>query len=638
MKAFGKYLGRLLTLTSGLLVLAASHDTSAAIRTYVTGGNWSTAGTWDGIPAVSGDSFVWSNNGLGTTSTLQQNYSNIGLTVNNTTVGAHTVDLNGFTLAFDVASARNWYVGQTTANAVGDITFRNGSITNAAALNTGINFRIGQAANTTIAGTLTLGTSSQSVTLNLTGVREMLIGYNGNSASSGSAQGILDMTYANGTFAGSLGATINGLRVGYGPGGNGTVVFGSGLDVDLGTSANRIGTVQIGLNDNAVSGTTKGLVTYSGANKTVYTSQTRVGYGANTAGAVTIIATQDMSAVTSSGSEYNQAGGEFRIGYRVGAGTGDIAAAAKFGDHAVNIGTSASRTDFIVGRRALAAHGDDTVNATVSQLSGGTFNAFIGTTFDVGLSANLIVSGADAAAGTLDLSGADSVAIDSTAVLNVGVGRNTTGTMHLPTGTFVTTAAINIGDADNTPATSGGSGLLRLTGTQVTGGTGSILTVGKSGDIINDISDVSSGVTLARAVAGALNLPDFTLGDVRLTLNFDDPNFTPTTTLPYWGFRWAGDDLAEATSFATTLATYINEAGSSFTAGDGRIDVAIVGGSNLVMSDLNVGTYLDGGVNYAYIGFTDFDEPVVLIPEPSTIFLLLVGGGLLYRRWGRNAN
>jgi hypothetical protein len=284
-------------------------------------------------------------------------------------------------------------------------------------------------------------------------------------------------------------------------------------------------------------------------------------------------------------------------------------------------GTPSSRIAVEIGvNNSSVAAGAD----AAGTLTAATATSIYGTTLQIG---RKTTTTAGTAYGLLDLSAAPSATVSLNNTTHIGVGRNATGSMILPSGAaFTTSSTVTIGD-DNAGNNAGGTGAVTLNGANLTlTSAASILTIGVSGSLLNNISDTSSGVTIDRNNSGAFSIASFLTGGAGMTLNFDDPNFIPTASNPYWGFRWQGN-------FVSTLTSYVNEPGSAFTSGDGRIDVNIVGGSNLQWSDFNIGTYVDGSTTYTYIGFTDFEVPLA-VPEPSTVFLLLVGGGWLWwRRW-----
>ncbi len=249
---------------------------------------------------------------------------------------------------------------------------------------------------------------------------------------------------------------------------------------------------------------------------------------------------------------------------------------------------------------------------------------------------NTANNGTGVITGTLDLSNAPSVSgllSYGGNKLVIGVGRNATGTVTLPTGTITATTASNsvfaavIGDSDNGVSSQGGTGSLTLNGTNLVLNSISNsasdrrgLQIGVSGSLINNIANVSSGVTIdiTSSPSSALNIAEFSSGGVGMTLNFADPSFTPSADNPYWGFRWRGD-------FATQLQTYVKEAGTLYNTGDGCIDVNTTG-SALSMDGLRVATYDDGGVTYTYIGFIN------VIPEPGSLALAATGLFMLLPR------
>ncbi len=393
-----------------------------------------------------------------------------------------------------------------------------------------------------------------------------------------------------------------------------------------------------------------------------------VGTSANSVGNLNISAGIGTTVANMSAMQIGySAGGVSATGTVAYTGTGELRVIAAAVDR-INIGAASAATSvnaigtLTLGANLSSAYFQNTVPMRIGTVAIATYNNTVegrlisSTATTLGESSaqlqQLLVghstssAGSGTAYGLLDLGNAPSVSafiagtpVSGTPTMQVGVGRNATGEVILPEGTFTvrsgnsTVYSMQIGD--NTT----GNGTVTLNGTQLvldhshaTAGNRRGLQINNGGHLINNITDTSSGATIdiADSPTTAFSIASFALGGVGMTLNFDDPNFTPTPTNPYWGFRWRG-------SFVSDLTAYVNEPGSTFISGDGRIDVNIVGGSNLQWSDFNIGTYSDGGITYTYIGFTDFEAPLVLVPEPSTVFLLLVGGGLLYRRWGRNA-
>lgn len=321
------------------------------------------------------------------------------------------------------------------------------------------------------------------------------------------------------------------------------------------------------------------------------------------------------------------AGNTLLIGTSIGTSSGNATANLTVGPTISNFSLSGSG-----GIRIGTADGASSATATVSFVSSASNTLVTNTTATIFFGSRSGSSSLGKTDVTVDFSGSPNARISTTSGnIEIGNGNNANASVTLGSGGLITTATgqILVGD-DNTGNNAGGSGLLTLNSANLRVTSTGSLTVRDSGQVVANIAGFSSGITLDRNNAAALNLLDFNPGEVRLTLNFADPNFTPSPTNPYWGMRWLGN-------WVTTLSNFVNEAGSGFTGGDGRIDVNIVGGSNLQWSDFNIGTYVDGANTYTYIGFINFDAPLVLVPEPSTMFLLLVGGGLFYRRWGRNA-
>lgn len=400
---------------------------------------------------------------------------------------------------------------------------------------------------------------------------------------------------------GELNMQGSGLRIGYGRNANGTLTLGGNMDLDIGSTSRVDVRIGDGIGTTGANKAT-GVLTKTSGNIDLYPSQLFVGHneaGLSTGGDGTL----NLNGTGTLNMRFNN----LRVGVGVNAnGNVNLGGAGFVGD----IGASGQATNYQIGYLFNGTDSGDTVG-NFTQTSG-TFTGYANE-FKVGQNNN--GSGTSSVNGTFDITGATLAAggLNVQPEFAVGRGLNATGLVRLGSGPgSVTGNTLLIGD-NNAGGNAGGTGTVQMYGTQFI--VNNQLNVDVSGYVENYVSGNSSGFTVVNTAGGALALDNHASA---MLLSFANPNFTPDALNPYWGFRWLATDLTDAMNKATTLQGYVNEAGSLYTSGDGRIDVAITGGL-LSIADLRIDTFIDGGNHYAYVGFIN------AVPEPSSLAMLAFG-------------
>lgn len=397
-----------------------------------------------------------------------------------------------------------------------------------------------------------------------------------NDAATGTATGRLDLSSALG---GEVSTSGNNLRVGYGRRGHGTMLVSTNVTVTIGESSSRT-LLRIGEAGNFDHAGVSSYGYYEGP-LGGYMSHFWVGSheSAQNGGVTGIV----KAAETPSDHSINTAGDQWRVGYGKNAhgylylGASDDV-----------FGTNTSRQWVRIG------HGDSRANSVSTgyvHKAGGTFEGHF-SNFKVGAYAGA----SSTVYGELDLR--DTTLTTKGIYINdpvrIGQGAGATGRVYLPSGNVYNASWLILGEG-------GGDGLLELNGTQWTNN--NLVTVNSGSQIEVNVAGPSAGLT--KLSTGAMSLT----GAGAITLNFDTPDFEPTTSDPYWGLRWEG------TGNLTTVSNWVHSTG--------EVVYNIEPGAQLQVADFNVGTYNDGATDWTYVGFTaklgDVDPPVVTNAAASDV-------------------
>ncbi len=429
--------------------LASLATTIHAQRTWDGGGggsSWTDTNNWnpDGSPV--NQHIIFAATGTGTTTIVDANLNISHLHYTNTS-GTHTTDLNGNTLILN--NGVEFYTGRNTATSTAVI--QNGTLN----LSNNTNWRVGEREGSSVDayGSLTLS----NVALQSTDIQYILVARNWD-GTNGSVTGVLDLSDATGTLNVRNGWTT---AVGFGRDAHGTLTLGgSGMTTVIGQSAGALVDMRIGDSNganNLDSLTTTGTLNGGSGSYTSRHSYLWIGHNEQNTGAAE--GTLNLSSVAA-GSSLTTYGWETRVGFgRQATGTLTLGpnTTASIGasdtQHAtLNIGNSQ-------GRNA------DGMTTTGTVASSGSFSGHLNWFF-VGHNEQ----NTGAATGTLDLSAATGGTFRTYGwETRVGFGRDAEGTVDF-NAPMVVQIGSPVGDPGGRAALYIGNSQGRNTGFQTTTG------------------------------------------------------------------------------------------------------------------------------------------------------------------------
>lgn len=686
----------LYALPFALVAWLSSPAFAAVLRWTGAGGddNWTTAGNWSSAPGnPTGDtiSFASSDTGnksivdtswtigelvytniihttdLNATSTLQvDSNANVGVhfATANVSHNATATWTNGVVVIGSAANQRVLTVGRNNATSGGGTI--NGTLNLAAVTVTAnvsqVNIGVKDGSTSTANGTITVGTGASFVIGSVANLAEINIGQflSGNNGSTArgtlvATNGVMeihasDLYLARRPTANNNASTLEGrlywnqattidannIYVGYGVNANALLSVPTGGTLKLGTVSDPVTNFWIGSNFNSAAGAT-GEVDAASAAVSGYVRDVRIGNraaGANSAtGTLSMGAGSDL-VVGSTGSA-----GTFLLGTAANANAGTAAGTAN-----LNGGQLTVYGELSVGRKTVNTSVN---NGTINIASGATLQVGSGTAsdiFNVGrnddtgtggsaagtvaatggtLKANLSEwnvgyrpgSGSSPVAGTLDLTALSSLTA-TTITMRVGLGQGATGRAFFGPGQVVANSVT----VNNNAASS--SGFLQTSGTVFQVNT--TLTIAGAGSVTNLITGTSSGFDIANSSPTAFTL-DSTLAlgrgmNIQFLENPDDPLAVYATpaqaTDIFYGFKWAGNRTNELNTLVTAGKLQWDD--TTWLTGSFYDKVTIFYDSVL-------------GTDATYIGFYTMQ----MIPEPSTVLLVVCGVGLFWRECRR---
>ena len=668
------------TSASGTVLLGSVIDTyfgtSASDRTALyVGANYNSSGNTTGTLIKTGGHFE----------AYMQDSSGYSLSVGNNNSGSGPstatglIDLTGTTSGTFSISGSNVRIGR--GNGTGTVHLGSGVTASFGVPANPIDFRIAEAfSGGSSAGTLTKSGGEFNAYFGT-----LYVGYN-HDGGGGSASGVLNLT---GTTSGVLSNSGSDLRIGAQRDATGTVHLGNGKTVLLGKPG--FTSLFVGKTFGTGGTASAGTFTMGSGTMDAYFAQMHVGHNGNSS-ANSATGYVDLSGVTSGTitNDHNLIG-EVWVGYGRNA-TGTLLLGAT--DDQIGA-SSSSRTRIRVGDNTDNHSG--TLSAGTLTKSGGSFEGWFNewhVGYNGNTSGNSVNGTMDLSGTTFTANG-----INSSDTLYFGVGRDATGLVRLPSGNVTapnmivgdsdtgteaggsgtldlrgTTFTVSNTGSINTSGNLMGRGTLTAATFIMNGrttATNGTLTVSYS-TFNNTVENPTSGGNGWRAISGGrLDLPLVAVsagnvsrnwgessGDTTIDLvNSVRASFTGATAGDWQVSLLAPDHALAQPGLQNVIGLWDINAinGLTFSSVDLTFRYDLELATTLGVSESNLKLFRYDGSQWqlmtgfvlnttdkhiSYAGATGFSQWAIatdleVIPEPSTVFLLLVGGAIAYRKLRR---